>query len=140
MKNKGVLLLVELTVMLSVFALASVLCLRAFLWSDTASKELADRDQAMLCAQNAAEVLKSCSGDGERAARLYGGTWDGTVWRIHYDADWAVSDTPSDYLLTSTPADDSRDYLGMASIRVTRTSGAVLWEHQIAWQEVFPDE
>ena len=141
MRNKGVLLLVELTVMLAVFALAAVLCLRAFLWADAASKEMAERDRAMILAQNAAEVLKNCSGDGATAARRYGGAWEDGVWTLHYDAQWGQVSSPSRYLLTLSLEGDAQPFLGLAQVCVTQTaSDFVLWEQQIAWQEVTADE
>jgi len=141
MKSKGTLVLIEQAVMLTVFALASVLCLRAFVWADTVSKEISAQDQAMIQAQNAAEVLKSCTGDGKMSSLLYGGAWDGTVWTIHYDKNWAQSETPAEYRLTARPITGEQDYLGTALIQVFHQEVCLVHlDRHVAWQEVTADE
>lgn len=67
MKNKTSLLLMEQLVMVLVFALAAALCLTVFVKADQISRETIRRDEAVLLAQNAAQVLKATSGDKERA-------------------------------------------------------------------------
>ena len=59
MKSKATLVLMEQLVMLLVFALAAALCLNVFARADEISKQTARRDEAVLIAQNAAEILKS---------------------------------------------------------------------------------
>lgn len=92
MKSKAPLTLIEQAIMLVVFALAAVLCLQAFVWSDTASKDIAARDRALMQAQSAAEVLKSCGGDmahaQSTAADLLGGRVEQGLWYILYDENW----------------------------------------------------
>ena len=73
MKSRASLSLIEQTMMLLIFALAAALCLRGFVLADTRSRTYADRDQALLCAQNAAQTLKACGGDYAAAAELCGG-------------------------------------------------------------------
>lgn len=67
MKNKTSLVLMEQLVMVLVFALAAALCLGVFVEADRISRETACRDEAVLMAQNAAEILKATSGDTDRA-------------------------------------------------------------------------
>ena len=69
MKNKTSLMLMELLVMVLVFALASAICLRVFARSHELSAQTAAQDRAVLAAQNAAETVKAC-GDLEEAAQL----------------------------------------------------------------------
>lgn len=78
MKNRTSLVLMEQLVMVLVFALAAALCLGVFVKADQISQETAHRDEAVLLAQNGAEVLKSCAGDLEKAAGILGGTSSGT--------------------------------------------------------------
>ena len=99
MRSKAPLTLIEQAIMLTVFGLAAVLCLQAFVWADSASKDMADRDAALIRAQNAAEVLKSCGGDMARAqtaaAELLGGRVEQGMWYILYDKNWnPVDDWP----------------------------------------------
>ena len=74
MKNKTSLLLMEQLVMVLVFALAAALCLTAFAKADQISRETVRRDEAVLIAQNAAQVLKATSGDMDRAAATANGS------------------------------------------------------------------
>ena len=137
MRNKASLTLLELAVMLLVFALAAVLCLRAFVWADAASKELAAKDQALIQAQNAAEVLKHCAGDGEAAAELYGGDWDGQVWTVHFDEHWQQTAKTDEYLLVGIPIHAAQENLGTAIVRVFQDETCLVrWENHVAWQEV----
>lgn len=59
MKSKASLFLMEQLVMLLVFALAAALCLGVFVRVDRISAETKQRDEAVILASNAAEMLKS---------------------------------------------------------------------------------
>lgn len=130
--------MIEQAIMLLVFALAAVLCLRAFVWADTTSKDIAARDQALIQAQNAAEVLKSCAGDGEMAVELYGGAWDGQVWTVRFDAQWEQTEKTDEYLLVAGLAEGESPNLGTVNIRVFREE-TCLAQLDTAWQEVTAD-
>ena len=139
MTNKAPLALIELVVMLLVFGLAAIFCLRAFVWADAESDRIVARDRAMTQAQNAAEVLKACHGDFEQAAKIYGGSWDGTSWTVCYDEDWSQENAAGLYTLEVVPSEEEFAYLGAADIRVFR--GALcLAQLEAAWQEVEPGE
>lgn len=73
MKNRTSLTLMEQLVMVLVFALAASLCLSIFARADRISRETLRRDEAVLLAQNGAEVLKSCAGNLDNAAQLLRG-------------------------------------------------------------------
>ena len=114
MKNKASLLLMEQLVMVLVFALAAALCLTAFVKADQISRETARRDEAVLLAQNAAQVLKATSGDLEQAMA----TGADSGYRLEIDwMDTAVS------------------LLGKAEIRVWQEDELV-FSLQVGWQEV----
>ena len=70
MKNRTSLVLMEQLVMVLVFALSAALCLNVFVKADEISRTIAYRDEAVLIAQNAAEILKATSGDADRAAEM----------------------------------------------------------------------
>lgn len=139
MKSKAPLALIELAVMLAVFGLAAVLCLRAFVWADAESDGIAARDRAMAEAQSVAEVLKACRGDFERAAEIYGGAWDGTDWTVCYEENWVQGGSAEPYLLTATRAEEELAYLGAAEVCVFRGE-LCLVRLEVAWQEVEPHE
>ena len=70
MKHKTSLLLMELLVMILVFALAAALCLQVFAKARDISEETARRDRAVVLARNAAELLKATNGDEASAEGL----------------------------------------------------------------------
>ena len=70
MRSKASLQLMELLVMILVFALAAALCLQVFAKAHEISQETARSDQAVILARNAAEVLKATCGDGQAAQAL----------------------------------------------------------------------
>ena len=72
MKNRASLVLMEQLVMVLVFALAAALCLNIFVKADEISRTIAYRDDAVLIAQNAAEMLQATSGDVQRTTEQLG--------------------------------------------------------------------
>ena len=114
MKNKTSLLLMEQLVMVLVFALAAALCLAAFVKADRISQETVRRDEAVLLAQNAAEVLKATSGDIERAK---------------------ATASASDYRLEIEHLKTGLPFMGQAEIRVW-LGEALLFTLRTGWQEV----
>ena len=136
MKSRASLSLIEQTMMLLIFALAAALCLRGFVLAGTRSRTYADRDQALLCAQNAAQTLKACGGDYAAAAELCGGKWDGAAWVIGYDEAWEECESPSSYRLEIRPAVRQTELLGGASLQVSGADGTLLAQLEVNWQEV----
>lgn len=128
MKSKTPLVLMEQLVMVLVFALAAALCLRCFVRSDQLSGRNALRDEAVLCAQSAAETLKSCRGDYEQAARLLDGQWDsGKV----------TAQTQEGCTLLILPRETDDPLLGSADIEVyCPKEHELLFGLTVAWQEV----
>lgn len=135
MRSKTPLVLMEQVIMLAVFALAAVLCLRAFLWAEACSDQCDRRDQALVQAQSAAEVLKSCGGDFLSAAETWGGDGDESGWSIRFDRNWQQTDGEGIYLLQVSPVESEWNYLGLARVEVFR-SGTRLAALDVAWQEV----
>lgn len=141
MRQKGSLVLMEQLIMVLVFALAAALCLQAFVLADRISADNAARDRAMLKAQSVAEEIKSCHGDGVRAAELLGGIWEaapegasyGGNWHISYDDQWAVTDGDAVYTAVAT-ATSQKPYLGKAIVLVYDRDGGVLADLTVQWQ------
>ena len=124
MRNKAPLALLEQILMLLIFALAAVICLRVFLWSDDTSRHSARRDDALIHAQTVAETVKAHGGDFTAAAAALHGTVE----------DGALVVTQEDYTLR-TEKEVPAPYLGRAEI-VVEAGGEVLFTLPIAWQEV----
>ena len=138
MKNKSTLALIELAIMLLVFAAAAAMCMGAFARAQELSNACNARDRALLQAQNAAEAVKSCAGRMDEAALLLGGSCSGGTLRVYYDEHWERLPQEGEYLLEVSPAQSGYDLLGKAHIRVLR-SGECLIQMEAAWQEVSPD-
>lgn len=141
MRRRGFLVLMEQLLMVLVFALAAALCLQAFVLADRISEGNAVRDRALEEAQSAAEVIKSCRGDGAKAADLFGGTWDpapagtstGGSWRIFYDDQWAQTGGEAAYTAVATVSDQG-PYLGGAAIQISNADGKAVAELSVSWQ------
>jgi len=124
-KNKASLNMIELAVMLLVFALCAALCLRGFVWADSRSEENALRDEALVCARNAAEAVKYCRGDLDGVEELLGGAIENGCW---------VYETEG-YTVKVQPVMDTLEYLGSAAVTADYGSdkGFIL---NVCWQEV----
>ncbi len=120
MKRRASLTMMEQGVMLLVFALAAALCLKAFLWADTTAKENADRDLAVLCAQNAAQHFKLT----------------GEEQTLHYDENWQQTARAAAYVLTVIRQQSAIPGLAQAEITVARADGERLFAIPTARQEV----
>ena len=122
MRSKAPLALMEQMVMLLVFALASALCLQAFVKSDAISFKNGNRSKAALEAQNTAEAIQHCGGDLEHALAGAGellGTVpkDGKI-RISYDDDWAVTEKEGSFYLEAAGIPTDIPGLQKASVQV----------------------
>jgi len=136
MKNKAPLALMEQLIMILVFALASALCLRLFVYSDQVSVNGAARDQAAAVVQNAAEALKLSGGDMEAAAELLGGEAAEDGWRIGYDKQWKETDDKRPaFIVEAKPAEDGDPLLGSAEVSARTADGRALFQVTVCWQE-----
>lgn len=68
MKHRTSLVLMEQLIMVLIFALAAALCLGLFVKADAISRETARKEEAVVLAQSAAELLKH-TGDPETVRR-----------------------------------------------------------------------
>ena len=140
MRSRSPLVLMEQLVMVLVFALAAALCLQAFVLSDRISDENEAVDQAVLLAQNAAETVKSCSGDLAQVAFLLGGSAAQDAWCGWYDAEGQMLDSAEEaaFRVELVPMDSGVAGLGQAEVVVLREEKP-LFALTVAWQEVMGD-
>ena len=136
MRSKTPLAMMELLVMLLVFALAAAVCVQVFVFADGDSRRDAARDRALAEVQNAAECLKSLRGDYEAAAQALGGTWDGVCWTIAWDDGWTQTSGGEAYRLEVLPETPATALLGAAELTVYTAAGDALCTLRTAWQEV----
>lgn len=148
MRSKAPLVLIEQMVMLLVFALASALCLQAFVKSDAISVRSQEKGRAAIAAQNAAEMIRHKGGDIEHAftqtGRMLGGTYEQGELRIDYDENWNVTDEDGAYYLIAKEAPAQVSGLRKASVQVAageqKGEPGILFELEVAWQEVDANE
>ncbi len=126
MKNKATLTLMELAVMILVFALGAALCLQAFAWADTGSLDNRDRDLALTHAQNGAELIKHYGGDLSRAAQTYGGTVTGECWQF----------TTGEGFLLEAACREGTPLVKEFTLTVKSAAGELLAQLPVAVQEV----
>lgn len=112
MRGKGTLSLLEQSLMLLVFALATALCLKGFLAAELIAEKNAALDEAVLQARNVAEQLK-----------YSGGEWEG-------------EHSSGDHNVTVRHVDSGVSGLGKAEVIVTDREGTELFSIPVAWQEV----
>lgn len=129
----------EQLIMLLVFALASVICLKAFAWAGRESIRIEMIDNASVTAQNLAETLRGCGGDTQYAlsetARRIGGGYDGKTLHIPYDENWQICRENGAYVLTADEADSRFEGLSRAVVKAVDTDkGEVLFQIETAWQ------
>ncbi len=115
MKNKASLVLMELLVMVLVFALAAAACLRCFVWAFQTSQEIGQRDRAVVLAQNTAEALKARNGDIPAAQ--------------------ALLEVPEELTLQIIKLSPEIPGLGEAEILIENDRGELLFSLCAAWQE-----
>ena len=131
MKNKTSLTLMELVIMLAVFALAAALCLHSFMWADTQSRLSQDRSAAYILAQNAAELIKYHKGD---LSAVDVDAHEGQLV-AQYDQDLRPVSCDGIFTLRVTKI-DTPPLLGSAQVSVTGKDGSVLAVLDVCWQEV----
>ena len=137
MKHKSTLVLMEQAVMLLVFAVAAVVCLRCFVWADTRSRQEAALDMALQQAQNAAELTQHWEGDLAQTAAWMGGSLEDGNWVLRFDEAWQ-QDAQGSYLLQVALCDSGHPLLGKASVSVTDASGGEMAFLTVCWQKEGP--
>lgn len=131
MKNKSSLTLMELVIMILVFAFTAAFCLMAFVWADQSSEAQVARDHAIVEVQNMAETLKYSHGqDCENIEAIYfAENWEKT----ERDGEWS-------YVLNVEPDWDEEDLLGGALVKVSDKEGQEVFSLPVKWQEVAAHE
>ena len=125
MNRRRTLTLIEITVMLLVFALAAALCMVSFARIENGVRENTCRDRAIVEMQNAGEVLRHCGGDFAAAADRHGGIWDGQRWLLDF----------GEYQICVKPESTGVPLLGGARLEAIYR-GEILFAMDLRWQEV----
>ena len=134
MRSKTPLALMEQIVMILVFALASALCLRAFVLADGVSLACEEQDRAVMAVETVAEALKLCRGDWAEAERMAEAALE-NVDVVYFHSDHAEP-IPGAMQIIITPADSNTELLGLAEISARNETGDEILSLTVAWQEV----
>lgn len=134
MKSKAPLSLMELAILVLVFAVAAAVCVRAFVYAGTESKRNAEIDRAVVLCEDAASVLKTVSGDREALPHMLDGRWsDDSTFVVEYADNWSVKETGGTYRMI-IELKGGKAYLGSARIHVEKEDEE-LYAISVAWQE-----
>ncbi len=125
-RSKAPLALMEQSIMILVFALASAVCMQAFVYSDQLSKKGDRTEIAMNKAQAVTEYCKDNQGDLDKVCEILGGECqeDGLV--ISYE---------KEEMRLILQVTEYTDYIQKATIRVCETDGEEIYRMEAAWQK-----
>lgn len=144
MKRKAPLSMMELMVMIAVFALASALCLQAFVRSDQVSRRSEARDRAAVLCQSVAEAIQHNGGDFAAALRTVTGAdpvspGDAAagMFFVDYDENWdLLTGGDTVYRLQIKEIPNHVRGLGKAAVVLERGGGEeILFELEVTWQK-----
>lgn len=137
MKRKAPLSMMELMVMIAVFAMASALCLQAFVKSDQLSRRVEARDSAAVLCQSVAETLRHTEGDFRQAAQLLQAQHcEDDSLMLDYDSDWAIAEETMRYTLGASRVESAQPGLGKAEVWCRdEESDEELFRLEISWQK-----
>ena len=125
MKSKSPLVMLEQLIMLVVCPLAAAMCLQAFALADSQSKTTIARDAAIIEVQQAAEIIKYCGGDMERAAEILGAEGN----------DSGLSLVSESYVVRAEKLSSELELMGQARVFAETADGECLFEVSLGWQE-----
>ena len=88
-RSKTGLFLIELIIVITIFAMSAAVCLRLFFQSRVIADESRNLSRASLEVLSVADCYKSADGSFDMAADLLGCRTESGVLTVYYDADWA---------------------------------------------------
>ena len=140
MRDQTTLSLMELTLMLLLFALAAAVCLQAFALSDRLSRQAEQRDRAVLWAQTMAETWKAANGNMDKVEALYRENEVGDGWSACLDGDWNRTEDAGSAVYAAELREEPGDgLLRRARITVRELAGSrCIYELEAACQETAP--
>ncbi|KXL53236.1 hypothetical protein CLNEO_12070 [Anaerotignum neopropionicum] len=87
-QSKTPLFLMEIVIMLFVFAISASICLKVFVYGEKISQEGYNLDQACFETQKAAEYWQNTKGNMEETAQLLQASIEGDELKAYFDEDW----------------------------------------------------
>ena len=135
MKNRAFLSILEQLCMILIFAVAAAICLRAFSLANSISRDREVLDQAVIAAQNTAEVLKSNKGDFVASAAKLSGSNENASLVIRYGEDGLPTSDEANvhFKLIADMHTSPHPLTECARIQVIQND-SVIYELTVAWQ------
>ena len=123
-RSKAPLALMEQIILILVFALAAAVCLQAFVYSDTLSRQGELRDKAVVRAQEMAEYCKAEKGNLDKV---------GLALKAERSSDGLVLACPDDGINVILRVEQTDSYIVKARISVTDKEGKEIYSIPVAW-------
>lgn len=124
-RSKAPLALMEQIIMILVFALASAVCLQAFVYSNNLSKADEQKQNAIAMAQQVTEYCKSSKGNME---------WVCDVLNGEVTEDGMRVDDKENNMTVSLALTEQSEYLQKARVAVSTLDGEEIYAVDIAYQ------
>ena len=122
MRSKSSLFLIEQIIVIAVFAICAVVCVKIFAESHIISSTGADINNALLLAKSGAESFKAAPNDTDVIAELLGVNLNRQYGQLfaYYDNTWRPCDAEDAlYILSFMPYDGTGDEASLAFCRLT---------------------
>ncbi len=124
--SKSGLFLMELMVVILLFAICGAICLQMFAYASQTAKDSQALRNAALSAKSVAACHRSMDGDLEAVAQLLSGAVTETGLEIAYDDQWQIVDSQPTYVLALTQQDT------VAQIAVETVDGQTIYSLDVA--------
>lgn len=125
-RSKAPLALMEQIIMILVFALASAVCLQAFVYADRLSRNGEQSHTAMTKAQQVAEYCKANRGDLDKVCQ---------VLAAERTKDGLTAAYPEEEMVLSLVLTEDTAYVQKATVSVDDQEGKEIYSIEIAWQK-----
>ncbi len=125
-RSKAPLALMEQIIMILVFALASAVCLEAFVYADRLSRNGEQSHTAMTKAQQVAEYCKANQGDLDKVC--------GALAAVRTE-DGLTAAYPEEDMVLSLVLTEDTAYVQKAQVSVDDPEGNEIYAIEIAWQK-----
>ncbi|MBO5999643.1 MAG: hypothetical protein J6P87_08130 [Lachnospiraceae bacterium] len=146
MKNRTLLSLIEMLIMVLVFSVSAAICLKAFVFADRTSRSTENLAEAAVKAQSAAELMQRFHGSAGEAAAEFGGEVSleragAGRWAAGFDENWkkTASAAGAAYILEAEETGGT-DFLGEGTVSVRNAVDELIFEIPVSWQKEADDE
>ena len=131
--------MLELILMIGVFAIISTFLLEMFLVANTLQEKAKDRGKAVLLSETIAETIKGSDNleQGIQAMKLKSLDGQGTGYGMYLDKKWNAVEQESAYLVRLCPVDEAEEGLETYEVYVERSKGYTSLFSNSSRQEIY---